>query len=71
MYVYESVSVFARENVYDPPQWFHVFDTSLIYIIFDVIMNRHGHHNIRIGILWAQTGNSTSTCTATLCEIEL
>ena len=34
-------------------------------------MNRHGHNKIRIGILWAQTGHSKGTCTATLCVIEL
>ena len=31
---------------------------------------RHGHHNIRNGIVWAQTGHGTCTCTATLCVIE-
>ena len=34
-------------------------------------MNRHGHHNIQNGIVWAQTGHSTGTCTATLCVIKL
>ena len=34
-------------------------------------MNRHGHHNIRIGIVWVQECYSTCTCTATLCVIEL
>ena len=38
-----------------------------IYIHIRVIMNRQGHHNIRNGIVWAQTGHSTGTCTATLC----
>ena len=33
-------------------------------------MNRHGHHDIRNGIVWAQTGHSTGTCTATFCVIE-
>ena len=42
-----------------------------IYIYIRVIMNRHGRHNIRIGILWAHTSHSTGTCTATLCVIEL
>ena len=36
-----------------------------------VIMSRHGRLNIRNGIVWLQTGRSTSTCTATLCLIEL
>ena len=40
------------------------------YINKVVIMNRHGHNNIRNGIVWVQTGHSTSTCTATLCVIE-
>ena len=35
-----------------------------LYNNFDVIMNRHGRHNIRIGILWAQTSHSQCTCTA-------
>ena len=47
--------------------------TSMInfYICIRVIMNRRGHHNIRNGIVWAQTGHSTGTCTATLLVIEL
>ena len=36
-----------------------------------VIMNRHGSHNIRNGIAWAQTGHSTGTRTATLLVFEL
>ena len=36
-----------------------------------VIMNRHGSHNIRNEIEWAQTGHSTGTCTATLLVVEL
>ena len=28
-------------------------------------MNRHGHNNIRNGIVWVQTGYSTCTCTVT------
>ena len=62
-----------RTYVYDLPQWFHVFATSLtyIYIYIEVIMNRHGSHNIRHGIVWVQTGHSTGTCTATWCVIEL
>ena len=62
-----------RTYVYDLPQWFHVFLLHLlhIYLFFEVIMNRHGRHNIRIEILWTQTGHSTSTCTAALCVIEL
>ena len=31
-------------------------------------MNRHGHHNIRNGIVWVQTGHNTCTCTATVCD---
>ena len=38
-----------------------------IYICVCVIMNRHGRHNIRNGIVWVQTGTSTCTCTATSC----
>ena len=34
-------------------------------------MNRHGRHNIRIVILWAQTGHCTGTCTVSLHVIEL
>ena len=37
-----------------------------IHLFVHVIMNRHGHDNIRIGIVWVQTGHSTCTCTATL-----
>ena len=33
-----------------------------------VIMNRHGHNHIRNGIVWVQTGHSTCTCTATVCD---
>ena len=33
-------------------------------------MDRHGRHNFRIGILWAQTDHSTGTCTATMCVID-
>ena len=32
-----------------------------------IIMNRHGHNNIRNGIVCSQPGHSTCTCTATLC----
>ena len=41
------------------------------YIYKHVIMNRHGSHNIRIGIVWVQTGRSTCTWRATWCVIEL
>ena len=54
-------------DLHDLPQWFHVFATSLVYIYTHVIVNRQGHHNIRNGTVWAQTGHSTGTCTATLC----
>ena len=37
----------------------------------NIIVNRQRHHNIRIGILWAQTGHSTNTCTVSLHVIEL
>ena len=55
------------------------FATSLIPVhiylyLFNylhVIMNRHEHHNIRNGIVWAQTGHSTCTSMATWCVIEL
>ena len=51
---------------------FMFFATSLLFFIYIyVIMNRHGSHNIRNGIVWVQTGHSTSTCTATWCVIEL
>ena len=33
---------------------------------FNVIMNAHGRHNIRNGIVWAQTGHSTGTWTVSL-----
>ena len=36
-----------------------------------VIVNRQGQLNIRIGILWAQTGHNTGTCTVSLHVIEL
>ena len=35
-----------------------------------VIMNRHGHNNIRNEIVWVQTSQRTSTCTVSLHEIE-
>ena len=47
------------------------FLLHLTYIYIYVIINRQGRHNIRIGIVWAQTGHSTGTCTAALCVIEL
>ena len=50
------------------------FATYLTYVYifcFFVIMNRHGHQNIRNGIVWEQTGHSTGTYTAALCVIEL
>ena len=65
--VYENVRVCAHVYVYDLPQKFHVFATSLTYIrflgehetfahgdIFYVIVNRQRHHNIRNGIVWVQ-----------------
>ena len=61
-------------DLHDLPQWFHVFcyiSYKDIYIYTHVIVNRQGHHNIRNGTVWAQTGHSTGTCTATLCVIEL
>ena len=47
--------------------------TSLLNIYKNsrVLVDRHRHHKIRIGVLWVQTGHSTGTCTATLCVIEL
>ena len=74
VYLVEYVRECARVCVYDLPQWFHVFAASLLffgYIFKHVIMNRHGSHNIRIEILWAQTSHSTGTCTATLLVVEL
>ena len=77
VYLVEYVRVCAHVYVYDLPQWFHVFAASLlfiqiyIYIYIYVIMNRHGSHNIRNGIVWVQTGHSTCTCTATLLVVEL
>ena len=72
---------------FDLPQWSHVFfASSLIYIIVNrhvfcyiswiyiyiyVIMDRHEHHNIRNGFVWAQSGHSTRTCTVSLLVIEL
>ena len=75
MYVYlvEYVRVCAHENVYDLPQWFHVLLHFFYFsdICGRVIMNRHGSHNIRNGIAWAQTSHSTGTCTVTLLVVEL
>ena len=36
-----------------------------------VIVNPHGHNNIRNGIVWVQRGHSTSRCTVSLHVIEL
>ena len=47
------------------------FFANISYKYVRVIVNRQRHHNIRNGIVWAQTGHSTGTCTATLCVIEL
>ena len=41
------------------------------HIPISICTCRQRHHNIRNGIVWAQTGHSTCTCTATLCVIEL
>ena len=41
-----------------------------IYTYIYDIMDRHGHNNIRNGILWVQTGHSSGTCTVTLSVIE-
>ena len=35
-----------------------------------VVMYRQGHHNIRNGIVWVQTGHITGTCSATFFVIE-
>ena len=70
MYVYVYLVEYVREcahvYVYDLPQWFHVlryiiFSILFRYIYIHVIMNRHGSHNIRNGIAWAQTGHGTFT----------
>ena len=66
--IYKNPS-FTNDS-HDLPQWFHVF-ANISYKYCRVIVNRQRHHNIRNGIMWAQTGHSTSTCTATLCVIEL
>ena len=42
-----------------------------INIYLYVKVNRQGHHNIRNGILWAQTGQNTCTCTVSLHVVEL
>ena len=43
----------------------NISENKNIYIyITHVIMNRHGRHNIRNGIVRVQTGHSTCTCTA-------
>ena len=47
---------------------FCYISNAYLYIYTYVIMNRHGHHNIRNGIVWVQTGHSTCTCTATVCD---
>ena len=36
-----------------------------------VSMNRQGHHNIRNGIVWVQTGRSTCTCTVSHLHLHL
>ena len=48
-----------------------MFFANISYKYFRVIVNRQRHHNIRNGNMWAKKGHSTSTCTATLCVIEL
>ena len=74
-YVYVYVYVSAHVYVF---MTFHngfMFLIHLLYINmfknFLVIMNRHGRHNIGIGIVRVQTGHSTGTRTATWCVIEL
>ena len=39
--------------------------------VYQVTVNRQGRNKIRIGIVCAQSGHTTCTCTATLCVIEL
>ena len=74
VYVYVYLVEYVRECAH-MFMTFHngfMFLLHLLHIFFlQVTMNRHGHHNIRNGIVWAQTGDSTGTCTATLCVIEL
>ena len=72
-FVFRHQDPIITNDLHDLPQWFHVFATFLtdIYVYTNmlyVIMNRHGHHNIRNGIVWVQTGHSTCTCTATVCD---
>ena len=52
---------------------FMLFATSLTYLslVFSVIVNRHGRHNIRNGIVWVHRDHSTSTCTVSLHVVEL
>ena len=52
MYMYKYIFVYVHNSI---------FKYLYIYTC------RHGHHNIRNGIVWAQTSHSTCTCTATLC----
>ena len=39
----------------------HLLPKKYIHIFVHVIMNRHGSHNIRNGIAWAQKGHGTFT----------
>ena len=42
-----------------------------IHMFVHVIMNRHGHHNIRNGIVWAQTSHKKHKDSHMVCVIEL
>ena len=65
------MKVYVSAHVY----MFVTFHNGFMFLLhlthINVIMDRHGRHNIRNGIVWAQTGHSTGTCTATLFVVEL
>ena len=73
-FVFRNQNPSITNDLHDLPQWFYAFcyiSDKYINIFLKkglyVIMTRHGHHNIRIGIVWVQTGHSTGTFTATWC----
>ena len=55
---------FARPSTLVSCMFFFFF-ANISYEYLRAIVNRQRHRNIRNGILWAQTGHSTGTCTAT------
>ena len=67
MKVYVSAHVYTFMTFHNGFMFLLHLTYIYIYIYIYVIINRQGPHNIRNGILWAQTGHSTGTCTATVC----